>query len=251
MVVISQGETQMARKIKKYGWKPSLPHDHKKYSDCFPMNAEMPSKVDLRPKCPPVYDQGELGSCTANGISGCIQFIQPAFMPSRLFIYYNERAMEGDIDTDGGAQIHDGIKSVGTIGVCEETEWPYNIAKFKDKPSFQSFLNAKKDVLNDYFSITAAQEIKQCLTTGYPVVFGMTAYESFESPEVAKTGLLPMPKHNEQIVGGHCMAIVGYNESKKIFIVRNSWGDSWALAGYCEIPYAYIEKYASDMWTIR
>lgn len=241
----------MVRKIKRYGWVPSLPHNHIRYAHCFPMDTPIPEIVDLRPKCPPVYDQGELGSCTANGIAGCIQFIQPSFMPSRLFIYYNERAIEGDVYTDGGAQIHDGIKTIGTLGACAETEWPYNINEFKIKPPLNCYTDAKKDIIKDYLSIQNLDEIKQCLASGYPVVFGMTVYESFESQKVATTGIVPMPKENEQVVGGHCMALVGYDDVKKVFIDRNSWGNSWGLSGYCEIPYAYIEKYADDMWTIR
>jgi hypothetical protein len=79
----------MQRKIKRYGWRPSLPHNVKKYHTCHAMAEHLPSMVDLRPKCPPFYDQSKLGSCTANAIAGAIQFNQPAIMPSRLFIYFN------------------------------------------------------------------------------------------------------------------------------------------------------------------
>ncbi len=93
------------------------------------------------PQCPPVYNQGQLGSCTANAIAGAIQFdrmkqkLAPDFTPSRLFIYYNERVIEHSVASDSGAQIRDGIKSVARQGDCPETEWPYVIAKFKTKPS--------------------------------------------------------------------------------------------------------------------
>src|SRR5579864_1941565 len=117
---------------RKYGWAPDLPdnRDHL-YSAPQPVLVKLPPKKDLRSGCPPVYDQGQLGSCTANAISGAIQFDQKKqggtfYAPSRLFIYYNERNMEGTVNSDAGAQIRDGVKSVATLGVCPETEWPYN-----------------------------------------------------------------------------------------------------------------------------
>ena len=239
------------RKIKKYGWRPSLPHKHKKLMSILSYIIDLPSVVDLRPSCPSVYDQGNLGSCTANGIAGAIQFVKPDIMPSRLFIYYNERVIEGDPDQDGGAEIHDGIKSVATKGACPESEWPYDISEFAVEPPVACFTDALKDLISDYVSLDNINDIKQCLHSGYPVVFGMTVFESFENPEVASTGIVPMPADSEQAIGGHCMLIVGYDDSKKSFIVRNSWGSSWGLSGYCYILYEYIAQYASDFWSIK
>ena len=97
--------------------------------------------VDLRDKCPQVYDQGKLGSCTVNSIGFLYHYQElqqknkDIFTPSRLFIYYNERKMEGHISTDSGAEIHDGIKSVHDLGVCDEKNWNYDIEYFNVKPS--------------------------------------------------------------------------------------------------------------------
>src|SRR6266700_4638277 len=127
--------------IAHYGWIPDLP-DQRDYQYAAPIAAigTLPTNIDLTSACPPVYDQEQLGSCTANAIAGAIQFDQmkqklaQIFTPSRLFIYYNERVIEHTVDSYSGAQIRDGIKSVGTLGDCPETEWPYVIAKFKTKP---------------------------------------------------------------------------------------------------------------------
>src|SRR5262245_26808338 len=113
----------MTRKIKRYGWIPDFP-DHRDHLYAAPVVnlTALPPKVDLRAQCPPVYDQGTLGSCTGNAIAGALQFdrlkqkLTPDFVPSRLFIYYNEREMEGTVDSDSGAQIRDGIKSVADLG---------------------------------------------------------------------------------------------------------------------------------------
>jgi C1A family cysteine protease len=215
--------------------------------------------MDLTPQCPPVYDQGQLGSCTANAIGAAFEFELlkqklADFMPARLFIYYNERAMEGTVASDSGAQIRDGIKSVAQQGVCPETLWPYVIAQFKTKPSKPCYVEALKHKVSLYQRLTPTlNQLKGCLASGYPFVFGFTVYDSFESPAVAKSGHAPMPLPGEATVGGHAVMGVGYDDSKQWFIVRNSWGPAWGLKGYFTLPYAYVTDphLADDFWTIR
>jgi C1A family cysteine protease len=245
----------------KYGWTPDLP-DHRDvmYGAALEVQSTLPPMIDLRKQCPPVYDQGQLGSCTANAISAAHQFDQMkqklpgAFMPSRLFIYYNERAMEGTIASDSGAQIRDGIKSIGHQGVCPEKEWPYVITQFAVKPAPPCFTDALANTAITYARVPRMlPQMKSCLASGYPFVFGFTVYQSFESQQVAKTGIVPMPAANEQTVGGHAVMTVGYDDSKQMFIVRNSWGPTWGLAGYFMMPYAYLlgENLSDDFWTVR
>src|ERR1035437_9142925 len=98
-----------------YAWKPQLP-DHRDFEFSIDKSIVLPTKVDLTGKMPAVYDQGQLGSCTANAIAGAFEYaidkeVKPDFTPSRLFIYYNERVIEGSVKTDSGANIRDGIKS--------------------------------------------------------------------------------------------------------------------------------------------
>ena len=179
---------------RKYGWAPDLPdqRDHL-YSAPQPVLAKLPPKKDLRSGCPPVYDQGQLGSCTANAIAGAIQFEQKKqhvkiFMPSRLFIYYNERAMEGSINSDAGAQIRDGVKSVANIGACPETEWPYDINKFANKPTAKCFTDAKKCQAVGYQRLdsTNLNQLQGCIASGFPFIFGFTVYDAFESQDGGK-----------------------------------------------------------------
>jgi C1A family cysteine protease len=246
---------------RKYGWAPDLPdqRDHL-YSAPLPVLVKLPPKKDLRSGCPPVYDQGQLGSCTANAISGAIQFEQKkqrakVFMPSRLFIYYNERVTEGSVNSDAGAQIRDGVKSVANIGVCPETEWPYDINKFADKPTPKCYTDAKKCEAVGYQRLdsTNLNQLKGCIASGFPFVFGFTVYDAFESQDVAKSGILNMPGPKEKVVGGHAILAVGYDDSTQRFAVRNSWGKNWGVKGYFTIPYAYLTttNLADDFWTIR
>jgi len=251
----------MARTIKGYGWIPDLP-DHRDlvYSAPRAVTKKLPAKTDLRPQCPPVYDQGELGSCTANAIGAAHQFEQlkqekvKAFVPSRLFIYYNERAIEGTVDEDSGAMIRDGIKTIAKQGVCPEPDWAYNLAKYRTKPPKKCYTEALQNQALTYYAVRQdLTEMKGCLASGYPFVFGFSVYESFESATVAKTGKASMPKPKEKQLGGHAVMAVGYDDAQKRFIVRNSWGTQWGLKGYFTLPYEYLlsQGLAADFWTVR
>ncbi len=248
------------REIRRYGWIPDVPdqRDHLYAAPAQYLEA-LPAKADLRSKCPPVYDQGNLGSCTANAIGAAIEFDRlkqglSDFVPSRLFIYYNERLIEGTVSTDSGAMIRDGIKTVASDGVCPEPEWPYVISKFATKPTAACYRDAKLDRAVSYQSlIQDLNQMKGCLATGYPFVIGFTVYESFETEAVAKTGHAPMPSWNERAVGGHAVVAVGYDEARQWFLMRNSWGESWGMKGYFTMPYAYLLSpgLSQDFWTIR
>ena len=248
------------RKVQRFGWVPDLPDQRDfLYAAPAPFQKATPPSVDLSKQCPPPYDQGQLGSCTANAIAGAIEFDQKKanlteFTPSRLFIYFNERTMENTVNSDSGAQIRDGIKSVAKLGAPPEKDWPYNIAAFSQKPPDKAFTDAKQHLVVLYQRlIQELNTMKGCLASGFPFVFGFTCYESFEGAEVAKTGILPMPASGEKVVGGHAVLCVGYDDKSQQFTVRNSWGTEWGLKGYFKMPYAYLTnaRLASDLWTIR
>ena len=251
----------ISRTIKGYGWLPDLP-DQRDFQYAAPRRvlAKLPPQVDLRPGCPPVYDQGQLGSCTANAIGAAHQFEQirqdakSAFAPSRLFIYFNERTIEHTVNTDSGAMIRDGIKSVVKQGTCPETLWPYDPTAFTQRPTADCFRTALNHQVVSYQRITQSlDQMKGCLADGYPFVFGFSVYESFESPTVARTGIVPLPKPSERVLGGHAVMAAGYDDARKSFIVRNSWSAKWGQKGYCWMPYDYLTApgLASDFWTIR
>jgi C1A family cysteine protease len=219
---------------------------------------------------PPVYDQGQLGSCTGNAIAGAMEYERDRqglsdFVPARLFIYYNERALEGTVSSDSGAVIRDGIKVVNKDGVCPESLWPYDIGVFAVKPPKRCYVAAVTDKAVQYLAIQTLGDLKDAVCSNLAVVFGFTVYESFQSPAVAQTGVMPMPKPGEATVGGHAVMAVGYSDPKGQVIVRNSWGPSWGDAGYFYMPYEYMTgtktssdaspingaKLASDFWAIE
>lgn len=246
-----------------YGWVPSPP-DPRDY-DLSPSEAEqalpLPAEFSLRSHMPPVYDQGQLGSCTANAIGGSVEYQQMRqgeveATPSRLFIYWNERKIEGTVNQDAGAVIRDGMKVVATIGAPPESDWPYDIAKFREKPPAQAFTDAKLHEATVYGRVTQTQlALQTSIHNHRPVVFGFTVYESFESQAVADNGIVPMPRSGEQILGGHAVLAVGWKpiNGDLYFECRNSWGPDWGDAGYFWMPAAYLEdsSLASDLWHIK
>ena len=264
--------TLRPRQNARYGWVPDLP-DARDLLFTAPqdMVAALPAAVDLRPGCPPVYDQEQIGSCTANAIAGAFEFEMRKqqltdFMPARLFIYFNERLIEGTTGTDSGAQIRDGIKSVAKVGVCPETEWPYDGTPADangqwpagdpagERPTDACYTDAQRNRVTSYHRVhQVLDQMRGCLAAGFPFVIGFTVYSSFESSEVAATGTVPMPAPGEAVLGGHAVLAVGYDDSTQRFLMRNSWGEGWGDAGYFTMPYAYLtdRRLSADFWTLR
>jgi C1A family cysteine protease len=205
---------------KWFGWKPDLPDVRDLRVSLAPPDVALPPFVDLStdPAMPAIYDQGPLGSCTGNAIAAAVAFLRNKmgavpFAPSRLFIYYNERLLEGTVNEDAGA---------------------YNQALVYQR--VPQNLNTMKALLHNRV----------------PIVFGFSVYESFESAEVASTGDIPMPSPAQGIIAGHAMAHVGYDESRFRFIDRNSWNTDWGRAGYCTMPYDYAlnPDLSDDLWVV-
>jgi len=217
-----------------------------------------PESCDLRDtgRLPPVYDQGKLGSCTANALAAAIHFEKQGVAPSRLFIYYNERALENDVADDKGACIGDGVKSLKSQGVCGEALWPYSDDKerFKEKPSDKCYEEAQANEVVDFDNVHADHDhLKAALASGFPIVMGIKLYDSFESEEVAHSGVVPLPHESEHCLGGHAIIVVGYDEVKQVWLVRNSWGEHWGHQGYFYLPYAYLtdEHVTSNLYIIK
>jgi C1A family cysteine protease len=244
---------------KRLGWRPDKP-DFRDKPYMHLLLGPMPPKVDLRPRMPLVYDQGDLGSCTSNAIAAAIQYDRlknkqdPDWVPARLLIYWNERFMEGTTDVDAGAEIRDGMKACAEAGVCDEKIWPYHIDKFDAKPPQAAWNAAKKHRITSYERVNQdMQDMKAVLASGFPIVIGFSVYSSFQDDVVKMTGVVPMPMGEEQLLGGHAVLVVGYDDSTSRWTVRNSWGDSWGAKGYFYMPYQYFTdpNLATDLWVAK
>lgn len=262
----------MAVKTRKrgYGWRPDKP-DFRDYPfmepNVFTAINNLASNISLRAHCPPVLDQGQLGSCTAHAIAEAIEFDRMKqklrlWTPSRLFIYYNERDMEGTVKEDAGAEIRDGIKSISKLGAPPESDWSYTISKFARKPVKKAYTDALKHKSVTYKRIDTAdvatldqrlQAMKTCIGSGYPFTGGFSVYESFESDNVAKTGVVPMPSKSESVIGGHAVLFIAFDDATGRFTCQNSWGKEWGDDGFFTIPYEYVgnSDLCNDLWVIN
>jgi C1A family cysteine protease len=210
----------------------------------------LPHAINLRSKMPPVYDQLDTNSCTSQALVAAYQFMNPSFMGSRLFLYYNERS---DINQDDGALIQDGIRALEIYGLCPEIDWPFDITKINIKPTPKCYIDAlKHKVLKAHNIHDDIYSIKTALVQEKPIILGIQIYESFESENAIKTGIVPMPKPDEICRGGHCIVLVSYNDNTRLWGVRNSWNSNVGDGGYFYLPYEYLltPELCSDFWVL-
>lgn len=249
-------------KIKRtYGWKPDVPdiRDYMFAAKRPLFLAQLPKKVDLSPGCSPVEDQGQLGSCTANAVVACLEFLEKKHNAdtyvdlSRLYLYYYARLGSGMVNSDAGAYLREAIKAMAKRGTPHEASWPYVKSKVFEAPPAALGAEAKQHLIRDYQRLESLNEMKACLAMGYPFVFGFSVYESFESAEVTRTGVLNLPQSGEKMRGGHAVCAVGYDDTTRRLLVRNSWGDWWGQKGYFTMPYEFVtnDNLSADFWTIR
>lgn len=232
-------------------------------------------EVDPRAHMPIVWDQGSLGSCTANAVGAAVEYDilldAPQLTgshrprPSRLFVYYGERMLEGTLGQgDTGAYGHDAFRFMAEYGWVREHEWPYVIGRFEERPPDNVWEAAKGRLLKKPVKQVPQTEdaIRAVLSNRQTVAFGFTVYESFEEPSVLQSGVVPMPSKGEQVLGGHEVLACGYLESHPDHVlVRNSWGHDVYLdapgadvygGGYFLMPWQYLldADLASDLRTI-
>lgn len=242
---------------KNLGWIRDLP-DQRDHVLRLSTAQKLPSIYEM--KFPAAYDQGQLGSCTAQATCGAFQFTENeqdgnAPIPSRLALYYWTRLSMGTESYDSGASIRDALKAVARYGMCKESIWPYDTSRFSKQPNANAIAEAAKHKLEGkaYGRIERTViSLKTCLAANNPIVFGFTVYESFMSEEMKKTGMMQMPKLHESVVGGHAVLMIGYDDAKRCFLIRNSWGPTWGIKGNFWMPYDYAisKRLADDFWSM-
>lgn len=244
---------------RKYQWKRDT-HDMRDHVLTFQQSRKEPDEVDLRDRCPPVWDQKTLGCCTAESVSAAYMFdeekedVPNCFSPSIMFLYFNTRCLEHTVDTDSGATLRDTVKTLADKGTCDESMWPFDPDKFADKPPAECYSVASQHKALQYKRVNQNQDqIEACLASGYPICFGVLVYSSFEGADVTRTGRVPLPDPDrETLLGGHAILLVGYHRPSRRFIFRNSWGIEWGDKGYGYLDYDYVlnRDLSSDFWVI-
>lgn len=212
---------------------------------------ELPVSVDLRKWCSPVRDQGNLGACTGFAGEALKEFLQNRDKTSKRilsprFLYYCERVLMGTVNEDSGASIRDIFKVLNKTGISHEDCCPYQIERFAKKPSLLAYAHGLLKRIKKYSRLYSVEDVKQALAQNKGVIFGFYVYESFGT--VGKDGLMPIPKSGEEKWGGHAVFVCGYDDIKKVFIVKNSWGTEWGSDGYFFFPYEAFNT-VIDAWT--
>jgi C1A family cysteine protease len=236
------------------------PKDTRDYALKFSgINSSLPpSSIDLSEYCTSVKDQGQEGSCTAFSTIAAMEFLEKKFNSnpmsnfSEQFTYYVTRVdiARGPPSQDSGAYVRDSIKSTISYGTCFENTWPYS-NPLNRKPSTQAYLEAKKYGTISYTTIQAnnLNLLKTTLSQGIPVVIGFICYSNIFDSGVSTTGIIPL--QNDNIIGGHAVLLVGYNDTTGQFKFKNSWGTSWGDNGYGYLPYEYYtEGDIPELWCI-
>lgn len=213
-----------------------------------------PNVVNLTTRCPPVYNQGQIGSCTAQAAAcmyASLVFVasMERFDPARFFIYYNTRMIQGTINEDSGATLRDTMRALQVYGVCPETMWPSTPEQLFIKPASNCYSHATNRQVLSYVAVPQNLTfMKQLLAQGFPFVLGVLVYPSFFSNPV-----IPLPDtRKEAVLGGHAMCVIGYDDRKQAFLVRNSWGRNWGIQGNCYLPYTYVlNRFLTfDIWAM-
>lgn len=244
--------------IRNYTWCPDVPDPRDKLYTAIRKN--LPPWVVSLCIDNQVENQGQLGSCTGNAATTALEValkLGPMQL-SRLMAYYNARELEGTLDSDAGASIRSVIKGLIKTGSCQEPVWPYKVSKFKTRPTSDAYAEAKefvkmaKDDGLVYKRVLTLNGVLTAIASGSPVVFGFVVPESFN--DLPASGIQPLPKKGEAILGGHAVVADGYNIEKKYVWVRNSWGKDWGLNGYFRMPFAWFtdsRRLVDDMWLIQ
>jgi C1A family cysteine protease len=241
------------------GWKRDLPDPRDRYKFMAAPPGGLPDHTDLRKVFAfNPYNQGNLGSCTGQGIAGLLQFrmgvlkAARVFTPSRLAIYYHERFLESSIPYDNGAMIRSGIESLRKWGHFPEDMWPYDVARFRNRPPLTTYSVAAKLRVSDYYRVQQTHDqIVAHLAASEPVVYGFSVYSNLETEAVSRTGAVPMPAGQQ--LGGHCVVLWGHDDKSESYLFRNSWSTRWGLSGYGTMPFRYVHdaNLCSDFWSIR
>lgn len=214
---------------------------------------------------PPITNQGQEGSCTGHGTTGVYGYWYPKqfsgmspILFSPAFQYAMTRIAGGSFPIDSGCTVKDSVKTIAKVGALLESMMPYSDTSAADKPTAAQIKASAVYKSKGYAAVNRdINSIKLTLLNGHPIIFGITIYNSFESPTVAKSGKVPVPKKGEKNLGGHCISMWGYDDSIKCpgsaggaVLCRNSWGREWGLNGWFWLPYEFFTLgLASDLWT--
>lgn len=235
-----------------------------------PVAVTAAAQVNLIGEMPPVRKQGERGTCVAHAALAVAEHrfarMGAPIDLSEQFLYWDCKQNDG-IPTKSGTWLQVAFPLLARDGTCPEINWPYQPLPCPREDCGPPPSGAIQAALTYRHAIRqvprgSVTDIKAELAAGNCVAFSIPVFRSwYRSDLVRATGTINMPVPNDINEGGHAMCLVGYEDSNGLglgggrFVLRNSWGTEWAPqslhgAGYGSIPYAYIERYCSEAFTL-
>jgi C1A family cysteine protease len=213
-------------------------------------------RADLSQFCGKVYQQYRIQSCSANALASAMTLIGNQLderipPPSRLFMYYNARALSNVQREDCGTTLRVAIKALARQGACPERQWPYRKDAVTVRPARACYGDAQIYPIRYHRIAQELDLLHAALAQGSAFVFGIQAYiEPFT--QAARTAYLRLPRKADTLCGGHALIAVGYDSVKKTFVARNSLGSAFANDGFFSIPDGYFTdpELTYDFWTI-
>jgi C1A family cysteine protease len=211
-----------------------------------------PPKVDRSSRMSPVSDQGpEAAGVGFAVVDGVMEYLEqrdhkkPVQLSVR-YVYEEARKLGKSMDGEG-ASIRSAMKVLNSKGVPPQSCWEYRAGK-AGKPCPDVDKHAMKNRIESYVCLKSLDEMRECLLMNGPFVAGITVHENAWNAAEG-TGVVRMPERNDPKVGGHAICIVGYDDLKKRFKFKNSWGTGWGKKGYGFIPYDYVLKRSLGVWS--
>ncbi|MEN6351673.1 MAG: C1 family peptidase [Syntrophomonas sp.] len=241
------------------------PRDYKYLKLLGAVGDEKAVAIDYRRKMPPVFDQGQRGSCVACAGTWTLKAYEeiqqgdyPADGFSAAFLYTMCKQNDGAPDEEGTTP-RTAMKMLKKYGVCSEDIMPYSTLENLAAPQVPSVSGVAMGEavafrIQTYAQICSASDLsrdevltamRQALAKEGPFIIALLVCENFEPDANNK---LPLPKG--EVRGGHAVGIVGDLPEQESLILRNSWGSGWGDNGYALLPYEWITSHYAGEWSI-
>ncbi len=229
-----------------------------------------PGSIDYRPNMPPVFDQGQRGSCVAcattwtpKAFEEITQGDYPSGGLSAAFLYAMCKQIDG-MPGQEGTTPKAAMQVLQKYGICPEVNLPYTTLASLTAPAVPVVPEAAEAAAAPYKIQTYAQlcspgdttrgnllnSMRQALQREGPFIMALLVCENFKP---GADGKIPLPEG--KMLGGHAIGIVGDLPDQKALILRNSWGSGWGMSGYALLPYEWLTSrydygwYMFEAWT--
>lgn len=197
-----------------------------------------------------IKDQGSSSSCVGQAISQGLRLAHlmagtdcPEL--SARFAYRLSLTVHGS-ESDDGTYLRTAMQAVKALGCSTEEAFPFASRRVLDPIPLSAVMSSHdRRGLRGYQRISTGdvERVKQAIASGYPVVAGWDVSQAF----VDWDGRDPVGAQTTGIVGGHAMAIVGYDGD--VFDLVNSWGVGWGRSGHALAKRSFVAQ-ARDVWIL-